>query len=210
MKKIAMLLVVALLVCMCASAEIYVAGSCAIELPEGFEAVSEQDMQGYREAAAQDVGAVYEGEALLAVRGEESISVVQEETDLADTFLAAEALIAEYGEYIDGFESVQPQTVSAGGHDFSMIQLSLDGETTSQYLLLEKGVLFMLTFIGVSEEDTLFVLESFATAAAQSDGSAAQADAPAQTDAAEQTAQPTPQPALELAPAPSAASTTAG
>ena len=41
-----------------------------------------------------------------------------------------------------------------------MVQVSLDGKVTSQYLLVEDGRLYTLTFTGVSEEETLATLES--------------------------------------------------
>lgn len=166
MKKIAMLLIAALLLCALATAETYAGGSYTLTLPEGFALVAEADMEGYREAAARDAGADYEGEALLAIGENAAISVVQANTAYAGTQEAAEAMVAEYADYVAGFETVEPQYTEAGGREFALIQVSLDGETASHYLLVEDGTLYTLTFVGVEEADVLSVLESFAPSAA--------------------------------------------
>lgn len=166
MKKIAMLLIAALLLCALATAETYAGGGYTLTLPEGFALVAEADMEGYREAAARDAGADYEGEALLAIGENAAISVVQANTAYAGTQEAAEAMVAEYADYVAGFETVEPQYTEAGGREFALIQVSLDGETASHYLLVEDGTLYTLTFVGVEEADILSVLESFAPSAA--------------------------------------------
>lgn len=166
MKKIAMLLIAALLLCALATAETYAGGGNTLTLPEGFALVAEADMEGYREAAARDAGADYEGEALLAIGENAAISVVQANTAYAGTQEAAEAMVAEYADYVAGFETVEPQYTEAGGREFALIQVSLDGETASHYLLVEDGTLYTLTFVGVEEADVLSVLESFAPSAA--------------------------------------------
>lgn len=166
MKKIAMLLIAALLLCALATAETYAGGGYMLTLPEGFALVAEADMEGYREAAARDAGADYEGEALLAIGENAAISVVQANTAYAGTQEAAEAMVAEYADYVAGFETVEPQYTEAGGREFALIQVSLDGETASHYLLVEDGTLYTLTFVGVEEADILSVLESFAPSAA--------------------------------------------
>ena len=153
MKKIALLLVAALVLCAVAAAETVEMPDYALTLPEGFAAVSEAEMEGYREASARDAGGRYEGEALMALRDGEAITVVEGSTDYAETREAAEALVAEYADYVAGFESVEPQYVEAGGREFAMVQVSLDGKVTSQYLLVEGGRLYTLTFTGVSEEE---------------------------------------------------------
>lgn len=160
MKKIVLLLIAALLLCAFAAAETVETPDYALTLPEGFAAVSEAEMEGYREASARDAGGRYEGEALMALRDGEAITVVEGGTDYAETREAAEALVAEYADYVAGFESVEPQYVEAGGREFAMVQVSLDGKVTSQYLLVEGGRLYTLTFTGVSEEETLATLES--------------------------------------------------
>lgn len=166
MKKIAMLLIAALLLCALATAETYAGGGYTLTLPEGFALVAEADMEGYREAAARDAGADYEDEALLAIGENAAISVVQANTAYAGTQEAAEAMVAEYADYVAGFETVEPQYTEAGGREFALIQVSLDGETASHYLLVEDGTLYTLTFVGVEEADILSVLESFAPSAA--------------------------------------------
>ena len=160
MKKIAMLLIAALLLCALATAETAQTSAYALTLPEGFVPVTEAELEGYREASARDAGGVYQGEALMARRGNAAISVVETATAYAGTREAAEALVAEYADYVAGFESVEPQYVEAGGREFAMVQVSLDGKVTSQYLLVEDGRLYTLTFTGVSEEETLATLES--------------------------------------------------
>ena len=65
-----------------------------------------------------------------------------------------------------GFENVEAQTAEVGGRIFALVQVALDGEVTSQYLLVEGGTLYTLTFTGVSEEETRAVLESFSPTAA--------------------------------------------
>ena len=132
MKKIALLLVAALVLCAVAAAETVEMPDYALTLPEGFAAVSEAEMEGYREASARDAGGRYEGEALMALRDGEAITVVEGSTDHAGTRDAAEALVAEYADYVAGFESVEPQYVEAGGREFAMVQVSLDGKVTSQ------------------------------------------------------------------------------
>ena len=160
MKKIVLLLIAALLLCAFAAAETVETPAYALTLPEGFVPVSETEMEGYREASARDAGGRYEGEALMALRDGEAITVVEGSTDYAETRAAAEALVAEYADYVAGFESVEPQYVEAGGREFAMVQVSLDGKVTSQYLLVKDGRLYTLTFTGVSEEETLATLES--------------------------------------------------
>lgn len=160
MKKIVLLLIAALLLCAVAAAETVETPDYALTLPEGFVPVSETEMEGYREASARDAGGRYEGEALMALRDGEAITVVEGSTDHAETREAAEALVAEYADYVAGFESVEPQYVEAGGREFAMVQVSLDGKVTSQYLLVKDGRLYTLTFTGVSEEETLATLES--------------------------------------------------
>ena len=128
MKKIAMLLIAALLLCALAAAETVETSGYALTLPEGFVPVSEAEMEGYREASARDAGGAYEGEALMARREGAAISVVEAATAYAGTREAAEALVAEYADYVAGFESVEPQYVEAGGREFAMVQVSLDGE----------------------------------------------------------------------------------
>ena len=164
MKKIVLLLIAALLLCAVAAAETVETPDYALTLPEGFAAdgtpVYYATMEGYREASARDAGGRYEGEALMALRDGEAITVVEGSTDYAETREAAEALVAEYADYVAGFESVEPQYVEAGGREFAMVQVSLDGKVTSQYLLVEDGRLYTLTFTGVSEEETLATLES--------------------------------------------------
>ena len=73
MKKIAMLLAAALLLCAMAAAETVEMSDAFLTLPEGFVPVSQADMEGYREAAARDAGGRDAGEALLARR--ESVPV---------------------------------------------------------------------------------------------------------------------------------------
>ena len=91
MKKIALLLVAALVLCAVAAAETVEMPDYALTLPEGFAAVSEAEMEGYREASARDAGGRYEGEALMALRDGEAITVVEGSTDPAGTRAAAEA-----------------------------------------------------------------------------------------------------------------------
>ena len=43
----------------------------------------------------------------------------------------------------------------------------MDGEVASQYLLVEGGKLYVVTFMGVREEEMLATLESFAPRGAQ-------------------------------------------
>ena len=111
MKKIVLLLIAALLLCAFAAAETVETPDYALTLPEGFVPVSETEMEGYREASARDAGGRYEGEALMALRDGEAITVVEGSTDYAETREAAEALVAEYADYVAGFESVEPQYV---------------------------------------------------------------------------------------------------
>ena len=94
MKKIVLLLIAALLLCAFAAAETVETPDYALTLPEGFAAVSEAEMEGYREASARDAGGRYEGEALMALRGGEAITVVEGSTDHAETREAAEAMVA--------------------------------------------------------------------------------------------------------------------
>lgn len=189
MKKIAMLLVAALLLFACASAETYVGVGFTITLPDGFAPQDEEQMQGYREAAARDAGAEYEGEALLAVREGASVSVVYAVSDHADTQAAADALIAEYANYVAGFDGVEAQSVEAGPWTYSRIQVALDGETASQYLLLDGGTLYTLTFVGLEEQEMLDVLASFMPSSAQT-GQDASAIQPEATTEPEATAEP--------------------
>ncbi len=174
MKKIAMLLIAALLLCALATAETAQTSAYALTLPEGFVPVTEAELEGYREASARDAGGVYQGEALMARRGNAAISVVETATAYAGTREAAEALVAEYADYVAGFDGVEPQYIEAGGREFAMIQVSLDGEVTSQYLLVQDGRLYTLTFTGVPEAETLAALESltFASEAAPSPSAA--------------------------------------
>ena len=152
MKKIAMLLIAALLLCALATAETAQTSAYALTLPEGFVSVTEAELEGYREA----------------------LSVVETATAYAGTREAAEALVAEYADYVAGFDGVEPQYIEAGGREFAMIQVSLDGEVTSQYLLVQDGRLYTLTFTGVPEAETLAALESltFASEAAPSPSAA--------------------------------------
>ena len=53
MKKIVLLLIAALLLCAFAAAETVETPDYALTLPEGFAAVSEEEMDGYREASAR-------------------------------------------------------------------------------------------------------------------------------------------------------------
>lgn len=161
-KKIAMLLAAALLLCAMAAAETVEMSDAFLTLPEGFVPVSQADMEGYREAAARDAGGRDAGEALLARREGASISVLSAQTDCAEVDEAAPALIAEYAGYVEGFESVEPQYLAVGGRKFACIQVSVDGEVASQYLLVEGGKLYVVTFMGVREEEMLATLESFA------------------------------------------------
>ena len=165
MKKIAMLALAALLLCALAAAETVAAPDYTLTLPEGFAPVSEAEMEGYRQASARDAGGVYEGEALLALRGGAAISVVKAATSYADAREAAGALVQEYAGYVAGFESVEPQYVEAGGREFALVQVSLDGEVASQYLLVEGGALYTLTFVGVPEEEALATLAGMTFAA---------------------------------------------
>ena len=71
----------------------------------------------------------------------------------------------EYAGYVAGFESVEPQYVEAGGREFALVQVSLDGEVASQYLLVEGGALYTLTFVGVPEEEALATLAGMTFAA---------------------------------------------
>ena len=167
MKKFALMLL-ALLLCASATAESAAQTGAFLTLPEGFAPIAEAEEQGYREAAAHDAGARYAGEMLLARRGEAAIALTQATTEHASAQEAAEALLDEYAAYVAGFESVEAQTVEVGGRIFALVQVALDGETTSQYLLVEGGTLYTLTFTGVSEEETRAVLESFSPAAASS------------------------------------------
>ena len=93
MKKIAMLLIAALLLCALATAETAQTSAYALTLPEGFVPVTEAELEGYREASARDAGGVYQGEALMARRGNAAISVVETATAYAGTREAAEALV---------------------------------------------------------------------------------------------------------------------
>ncbi len=165
MKKFALMLL-ALLLCASAMAESAAQTGAFLTLPEGFAPIAEAEEQGYREAAAHDAGARYAGEMLLARREEAAIALTQAPTEHASAQEAAEALLDEYAAYVAGFESVEAQTVEVGGRIFALVQVALDGEATSQYLLVEGGTLYTLTFTGVSEEETLAVLESFTPAAA--------------------------------------------
>ena len=165
MKKFALMLL-ALLLCASAMAESAAQTGAFLTLPEGFAPIAEAEEQGYREAAAHDAGARYAGEMLLARRGEATIALTQATTEHASAQEAAEALLDEYAAYVAGFENVEAQTVEVGGRVFALVQVALDGETTSQYLLVEGGTLYTLTFTGVSEEETLAVLGSFSPAAA--------------------------------------------
>ena len=70
-------------------------------------------------------------------------------------------LVAEYANYVAGFESVEPQYFTAGGREFARVQVSMDGQVASQYLLVEGGTLYALTFVGVADEEALSVLEGF-------------------------------------------------
>ena len=166
MKKIAILLTAALLLCALAAAETYVGERYTLTLPEGFAPVAEADMEGYLQAAARDAGAAYDGDEMLALGTDASISVMGASTVHANTQEAAEALIAEYADYVAGFEAVEAQYIEAGGREFALFQVSLDGRTASQYLLVENGMLYTLTFVGVEEADILSTLESFAPSAA--------------------------------------------
>lgn len=169
MKKIAIFLLASLLVCVCAAAEV---PRDTMELPEGFSWVDETEMEGYRQAATQDSGATYAGESLLAVRDGAAISLVSAGSEYADTRAAAEALLEEYAGYIDGFENVEAEYVEAGEREFARFQVALDGEPAAQYLLLENGTLYVLTFAGVDEAEALAVLESFEPAAPDATGAA--------------------------------------
>ena len=157
MKKFALMLL-ALLLCASAMAESAAQIDAFLTLPEGFAPIAE--------AEEQDAGARYAGEMLLARREEAAIALTQAPTEHASAQEAAEALLDEYAAYVAGFESVEAQTVEVGGRVFALVQVALDGETTSQYLLVEGGTLYTLTFTGVSEEETLAALESFSPAAA--------------------------------------------
>ena len=106
MKKIAILLTAALLLCALAAAETYVGERYTLTLPEGFAPVAEADMEGYLQAAARDAGAAYDGDEMLALGTDASISVMGASTVHANTQEAAEALIAEYADYVAGFEAV--------------------------------------------------------------------------------------------------------
>lgn len=165
MKKFALMLL-ALLLCASATAESAAQTGAFLTLPEGFAPIAEAEEQGYREAAAHDAGARYAGEMLLARRGEATIALTQATTEHASAQEAAEALLDEYAAYVAGFENVEAQTVEVGGRIFALVQVALDGEVTSQYLLVEGGTLYTLTFTGVSEEETRAVLESFSPTAA--------------------------------------------
>ena len=109
MKKIAMLPLAARHFCALAAAETVAAPDYTLTLPEGFAPVSEAEMEGYRQASARDAGGVYQGEALMARRGNAAISVVETATAYAGTREAAEALVAEYADYVAGFDGVEPQ-----------------------------------------------------------------------------------------------------
>lgn len=194
MKRIAMLLTAALLLCALAAAETYVDERYTLTLPEGLAPVAAADMEGYLQAAARDAGADYEGEALLAVGENAAISVVQADTAYAGTQAAAEAMVAEYADYVAGFEAVEPQYIEAGGRTFALIQVALDGETASHYLLVEDGILYTLTFVGVAEADILSTLESFAPSPAATAAPTATV-APSASAAAEE---PTEEPSLAL------------
>ena len=54
-------------------------------------------------------------------------------------------LLDEYAAYVAGFENVEAQTAEVGGRIFALVQVALDGEVTSQYLLVEGGTLYTLT-----------------------------------------------------------------
>lgn len=181
MKKIAILLAAALFFCALATAEAVTAQGFALTLPEGFAVVPATDMEGYREAAARDACAAYGGEVLLATREGAAISVVTAATAYADAHGAAEALVAEYANYVAGFESVEPQYFTAGGREFARVQVSMDGQVASQYLLVEGGTLYALTFVGVADEEALSVLEGFVpgTPATPTPPAPAQTGAPA-------------------------------
>ena len=204
MKRIAMVLLAALLACACAAAETLEDAQSMITLPEGFELVAEAEMEGYRQAAAQDTGAAYAGESLLAVRDEAAISLVSAPSAYEDTRVAADALLAEYAQYVEGFENVEAQYVEAGGREFALIQVALDGEAASQYLLLEGGTLYVLTFVGVDETETLAVLESFAPAAEADGGEAAAEETPVASEEPDASAEPDVSPEPEAAAEPEA------
>lgn len=167
MKRIALLALCALLSAALptvALAQAYAGGAFEMQLPQGYRVIDEEDMEGYRQAAARDIGAQVEVEALLAVADGASLSVLCSTTDRADALEVAEALVAEYAGYIEGFEAVEPESVQAGENTFAQVQFSLDGEIASQYFLVESGALFTLTFVGATQEDMLEVLKSFAPA----------------------------------------------
>ena len=79
--------------------------------------------------------------------------------------------------------------MEAGPWTYSRIQVALDGETASQYLLLDGGTLYTLTFVGLEEQEMLDVLASFMPSSAQT-GQDASAIQPEATTEPEATAEP--------------------
>lgn len=163
MKKIMTILLLAAMFMLPASfAEVYEGSMYTVELPEGFAAIGQEEMTGYLAAAEADAGAAIAGDAMLAEKENASISIVCVASDTKDTATAVDAIVAEYAEYIDGFETVVPEDVEAGEHTFTMLQFAVDGEVASQYFLLEDGQMYTLTFLGVEDADIKAVLDGFA------------------------------------------------
>ncbi|NLD58330.1 MAG: hypothetical protein GX647_01550 [Clostridiales bacterium] len=164
MKRIAAILACALLIFQVASA-VGAIGSFSFALPEGFELVEGEALEGYRQAAAADAGGAFDGEVLLARSGEKSVSVVAEPSGASDAQQAAEAIVKEYAKYIPGFESVVPEAVEAAGRAFVRLRFAVDGDVAQQYFLADGGTLYVLTFMGMEDAEAEAALPGFASQA---------------------------------------------
>ncbi len=158
MKKIAAILL-ALLLIPAALADTYTGDAFVFELPEGFALAQDA---GYLEAASADAGAALEG-AMLALSGEKSISAVHTDSEAADAQAAALAVIEEYAAFIPGFENVAPEPVQIGERAFVRVRFAVDGAVAQQFFLAEGGKLFVITCMGMAEDEAEAALAGFET-----------------------------------------------